>query len=225
MPEEVDVKTLSVKERITRISNEMKVEKTGWNDYSKYAYVTPSDIDNPLKPFLVKYRLFNHFALRKKEDGKNEAVLRVEDWDTEVGRQIYTMTTEDISLKAANTAQSAAGLRTFCRRYLLMTAFNVSDDDSDYDAQDNGSEGKQKKQKAVGEKEEAPKNPDEKIKDELISVCKEKISEAVGANKESEMRSAINVIMKKYEPEAGNIKKMLTQNVKQAIVDVKKLTV
>ena len=223
---ETQEKIMSVKERIVRISNEMKVEKTGWNAYSNYAYVTPSDLDNELKPLLEKYRLFIHFTVQKMDDGKNEAILRVEDWDSESDCQIYNMVTEDITLKAANTAQSTAGLRTFCRRYLLMTAFSVSDDDSDYDAQDNTGSGKSSKnQKKVGEEPDAQKNPDEKVKDELISLCKDKIAEAKAVEKEKEMRDAINAITKKYEPKAGSIKEMLTQNVKQAIVDVKKLSV
>jgi hypothetical protein len=223
--EEFNPKEMSVKERIIRISNELRVEKTGWNAYSTYAYNTPSDIDNPLKPLLLKYRLFPHFALRKKENNKNEAVLRVEDFDSEDGRQIYTMTTEDITLKAANTAQSSAGLRTFCRRYLLMTAFNISDDESDYDAQDSADDKKQGKKSAVGEPKEEKKNPDEKLKEELIDLCRTKISEAKASGKEKEMREAVDGVNKKYEPKTGSIKDMTTQNVKMAISDIKKLTV
>jgi len=221
--ESFNPKEMSVKERMMRISNELKVEKTGWNAYSTYAYSTPSDIDNPLKPLLLKYRLFQHFALRKKDDDSNEAILRIEDFDSDDGRQIYTMTSKDITLKATNVAQSTAGLRTFCRRYLQMTAFNISDDNSDYDAQEVEKSGK--KPTSVGDKKEDKKNPDEKLKDELIDLCRTKISEAKTAGKEKEMRTEIDAINNKYEPKAGSIKDMLTQNVKVAIKDIKNLSV
>lgn len=222
MAEDFNPKEMSIKERIIRVSNELKVEKSGWNVFSTYAYFTPSDIDNPLKPLLLKYRLFQHFSLKKRDDGKNEAVLRIEDFDSDIGRQVYTMTSDDISLKAAVAAQSAAGLRTFCRRYLQMTAFNISDDENDIDAQNNNTS--KKNANKVGETKEEKKNPDEKVKEEFIDLCRSKIAEAKSAGKEQIMRTEIDAIVKKYEPKGGVVKDMLTQNVKMAISDVNKLT-
>ncbi|MEI6296241.1 MAG: ERF family protein [bacterium] len=209
-----EIKKMSVKEKIVRVSNDLHISKTGWNDYSKYAYITPEDIDNPLKPLLLKYRLFAHFNMKKLKDGKNEAVLRVEDFDTEVDRKIYIMTSDDIVLKATNSVQSLAGLRTFCRRYLLMACFSISDNSDDFDTNDNKGEAtkEDKKAKTDGKK----LNPDEVVKADLIELCKQKIADGVE-------RELINTILKKFEETSGSVAKMTTANAKQALKEVGKL--
>lgn len=211
--------TLSVKERITRLSDELVINKTGWNSYGNYAYVTPEDLDNALKPLLVKYRLFVHFDVIRTQDNRNAAVLTIEDFDSEDGMQHYSMNVEDISLKAANVVQSAGGLRTFCSRYLKMTAFSVSENVEDLDSDvKRGEEENEKPKKTSAPKSEA-KNPDEKIKGELIEACKEKIN-ALGGDK-----SKVNEVLKKYEPDNGIIGKMTTANAKKALADIKKIPV
>jgi hypothetical protein len=159
---------MTVKERIIRISNEIEVNKGGFNTYSEYEYIRPDDLQIALKPLYLKYRLFAHFNLRKLKDGKNEAILRIEDFDSDVGRQIYSMVVEDITMKAANSAQNVGGLRTYCNRYLLMTAFNISSNEDDLDNEKNSGGDKKPKEstkKNAGE-DAAMKN--------LINICKEK---------------------------------------------------
>lgn len=165
-----DITAMTVKERIIRISNELRVEKEGRNTYSDYEYIKPDDLQNALKPLYLKYRIFAHFGVRKLKDGRNEAVLRVEDFGTDTGRQIYTMVSDDIQIKGANSAMNVAALRTYCNRYLLMTAFNISsnDDDLDNDRNQNG-DGKVQKKPV-----QAKKSEEESAKAELIRLCQEK---------------------------------------------------
>ncbi len=124
----------TVKERIVRVANELKITKEGKNTFAHYEYIKPEDLQNALKPLYLKYRLFAHFGMRKLDNNKNEAILRIEDWDTDVGRQIYTMVVDNIELKGANSVQSVGGMRTYCNRYLLMTAFNIASDKDDLDS-------------------------------------------------------------------------------------------
>lgn len=203
--EEKDLKSMSVKERVTRLSNELVVIKTGFNEYSKYLYITPEDLFTPLKPLLLKYGLCLLFNVRRTRDGRNEAVLRVEDFNTDVGRLIYTMNVGDITLKSANEIQSMGGLRTYCKRYLVMDAFNVVEDSDDLDSKDNTEKGKDKKDK---------KDAVNDAKVELQTLCREKI-------KENETnRETIQEILKKFDP-TGQIKNFAYQNVKDAIKLVK----
>lgn len=203
--EEKDLKSMSVKERVTRLSNELVVIKTGFNEYSKYLYITPEDLFTPLKPLLLKYGLCLLFNVRRTRDGRNEAVLRVEDFNTDVGRLIYTMNVGDITLKSANEIQSMGGLRTYCKRYLVMDAFNVVEDSDDLDSKDNAEKGKDKKDK---------KDAVNDAKVELQALCREKI-------KENETnRETIQEILKKFDP-TGQIKNFAYQNVKDAIKLVK----
>lgn len=204
MAEDLDVSKLSVKERIARISNELVIIKTGYNDYSKYFYITPEDLFTPLKPLLLKYRIFTHFNVRRLQDGRNEAVLRVEDFDGEEGRQVYTMNVGDITLKGANEVQSMGGLRTYCERYLTMSAFKVAENEDDLDNKDN----------TDTEKKSKKKDPVLEAKTELQTLCKEKIAE------NSDNRAKIEEILKKIEP-SGQIKNFAFQEAKNAIKMIK----
>lgn len=204
-----EIKTMSVKERIIRVSNEIKIEKTGWNSYGEYAYVTPEDLENALKPLLLKYRLFTHVNVSHLENGRNIATLKIEDFDNDDDCQVYTMDVPDITLKAANAVQSVGGLRTFCTRYLKMSAFSVAENSDDFDNLENGGEGK-----PAGKKKS--ENPDEKVKNELIKFCQERIGEDEGNRKK------INEMLKNYGAD-GKIKDMTTANAKKALADMKKI--
>lgn len=204
---EENIKNMSVKERTARISNELVVIKTGFNEYSKYTYITPEDLFTPLKPLLLKYRLRMLYNVRRTRDGRNEAVLRIEDFDTDVGRLIYTMNVGDITLKSANEVQSMGGLRTYCKRYLVMDAFDVVENTDDLDSKDTTSDDKKNKK-------EAKKDPTNEAKMELQTICREKIKENEGS------RETIMEILKKFEP-AGQIKNFTYQNAKDAIKMIK----
>lgn len=207
MEENVNVKEMSVKERIARISSELVVIKTGFNEYSKYLYITPEDLFTPLKPLLLKYRLSMLYNVRRTRDGRNEAVLRIEDFDTDVGRLIYTMNVGDITLKSANEVQSMGGLRTYCKRYLVMDAFNVVENSDDLDSKDTAPDDKKSKK-------EAKKDPANEAKTELQTICREKIKE------NENNRETIMEILKKFDS-AGQIKNFTYQNAKDAIKLIK----
>ena len=207
MEENVNVKEMSVKERIARISSELVVIKTGFNEYSKYLYITPEDLFTPLKPLLLKYRLSMLYNVRRTRDGRNEAVLRIEDFDTDVGRLIYTMNVGDITLKSANEVQSMGGLRTYCKRYLVMDAFNVVENSDDLDSKDTAPDDKKSKK-------EAKKDPTNEAKTELQTICREKIKE------NENNRETIMEILKKFDS-AGQIKNFTYQNAKDAIKLIK----
>lgn len=211
---ELNIEMMSVKERIIRISNELKIEKTGWNTYGEYAYITPEDLENALRPLLLKYRTFTHIDVRHMENGRNIAVLTISTFENDDDVQIYTMDVPDITLKAANAAQSVAGLRTYCSRYLKMSAFNVAENSDDLDANNNSGAGESKKTSAKESAEK--KNPDEKITDELTTFCKKKIAEDV------KNREKIEEELKKYGAN-GVIRKMTTANKKKALADFKKI--
>lgn len=213
---ELNIEMMSVKERIIRISNELKIEKTGWNTYGEYAYITPEDLENALRPLLLKYRIFTHLDVRHMENGRNIAVLNISTFENDDDVQIYTMDVPDITLKAANAAQSVAGLRTYCSRYLKMSAFNVAENSDDLDANNNSDTGENKKGTAKEKQSAEKKNPDEKIKDELTDFCKKKIAE------DANNRKKIEEELKKYGAN-GVIKNMTTANKKKALADFKKI--
>ena len=203
----LDISAMTVKERIVRISNELRITKEGRNTYSEYDYIRPNDIQEALKPLYLKYGVFTHFGMRKNNQGKNEGVLRVEDWNTDVGRQIYTMAVDDIQIKGANAAQNVGGLRTYCHKYLLMTAFNISSDEDDLDNDKN--RGEDKAPKAAAKKDE-PKTESA----DLIKLCQEKAKID---------KNAVIGAIKKYH-ESGiihNVKK--PEDIRKLTEDLKKI--
>jgi len=122
-----------LKERIVIIANEAKIVKTGENTFSDYEYIKPGLLLNVLKPLLLKYHVFNHFEGEELEDGKTKYTLRLEDFDSEVAIT-YTMTVEAVVVKGANAVQGKGAQRTYVYRYLLMTAFDIADDNDDLDS-------------------------------------------------------------------------------------------
>lgn len=171
---ELKVSEMSVRERIMRISQEVgTVNKQGRNDYGGYDYIRPDDLEAALKPLYLKYELFVHFFIRPKSEGRNEAVLRVSDWNDEKKQEVYTMWASDISLKGANAAQSMGGLMTYCKKYLLMNAFHISSSELDPDSGNKHSDvAESSAKKTSAKKESKPKTDDTRIA--LNKLCQEK---------------------------------------------------
>jgi len=131
----MELEKRGLKERIILIANELKIDKTGYNTYSEYFYLKPDDLSNALKPLLLKYRIFDHFEPQELDDGRTRYTLRLEDFDSEAVI-IYTMTVSEVILKGANNVQSKGAQRTYVKRYLLMTAFDIAEDSDDPDNSD-----------------------------------------------------------------------------------------
>lgn len=128
------VESPSLKERMVLIANELIIGKDGRNTFSDYDYIRPDDLQNALKPLLLKYKVFYFFNVIKDEvSGRNIATLELSDFDSEYEPIKYSMEVEDIIIKGANSVQSAGGVRTYCKRYLLMDAFDIADNADDLD--------------------------------------------------------------------------------------------
>ena len=126
-------------------SNNMK--KDGQNKFSKYSYFTPEQINLLVSQAEKETTLFHKFDMIKNENGYL-GTLEIIDFET--GESILFKQVTDIpELKATNITQQIGGAVTYTNRYLLMTAFDITENDSDFDAQDNREQSKNDKKKGI----------------------------------------------------------------------------
>lgn len=108
------------------------LKKSGFNDYSKYDYYTPEQINKLVNDACNELNLFNHYTLVRSEFGLI-AKLRVIDIDS--GKYIdFEIASEIPEIKATNAAQQLGGAVTYTERYLLMIAYDIKDNNLDFDA-------------------------------------------------------------------------------------------
>lgn len=130
-------KSLSVKERIVKISNEIRIGKDGKNSFQNYEYFKPDDIAKALNPLLEKYELLAHFSMSySKEKGMYEAKLEMLDIKSD-DKVLYWFDIPMTTLRGTGEAQNAGATMTYAKRYLQMNAFNLADNSADPDNEKN----------------------------------------------------------------------------------------
>lgn len=124
---------LSVKERIVKISNEIRLEKSGKNEFIKSNYFQPDDILKAINPLLEKYELISVFNMEYSKDIEMyKGNLIIEDFKSDE-RVVYHFDIQMTELKSAGRAQNAGATQTYCKRYMFMNAFNLADNKADPD--------------------------------------------------------------------------------------------
>ena len=131
------MKTLNkIQNVITRIK-ESDVKKLGRNDYSGYDYFTPEQIEQIVSNECKAEQLFYKFDLIRNDLGIF-GKLSVYDLENEKAEPvIYEMASDIPTIKATNIAQQFGGSMTYTKRYLMMNAFNITDNNLDHDTTQN----------------------------------------------------------------------------------------
>lgn len=122
----------SIKKRIVEITNRISIKKNGKNTFSNYKYFEPDTILGELNPLLYEYNLITIFNLINKGD-YYESLLTIEDCDTN-DKVIYQFDIDKAVVKGANEAQNSGATLTYAKRYSLMNAFNIADNNNDMDS-------------------------------------------------------------------------------------------
>jgi len=114
-------------------ANPMK--KAGYNQHSKYWYYTPEQINSLVHEAEKQTGLIHIFNLRRDSDGLHG---HLQIFDIENQESINFIQATDIpSITATNIAQQIGGSVTFTTRYMLQTAYDISDNSLDFDSKDN----------------------------------------------------------------------------------------
>jgi len=114
---------------------ETKLKKEGENKFSNYKYFTPSQIELLVQQASFNQRIVTKFDLIRDSLGVY-GQLTIFDLDSD-DSLVFTMATAIPEIKATNIAQQLGGCVTYTERYLKTSAFGITDNNLDFDAQDN----------------------------------------------------------------------------------------
>lgn len=127
------VKNKSVKERVVAIINELSLQRAGKNDFQGFKYFKPDDILRNINPLLEKNNLITMFNMEYiKESEMYRGVLIIEDIISPEAVR-YSFDIPLTQVKGAGQAQNAGATMTYCKRYMIMNAFNIADNEVDPD--------------------------------------------------------------------------------------------
>ena len=118
----------------------MPIKKAGHNTFSGYDYFTPEQINKMVWEAEQETGLIHTFSLERSDNGIH-GHLMITDIETNESR-MFTQATDIPLIKATNVAQQIGGAVTYTLRYMLMTAFDISDNSLDFDSKDNREEEK-----------------------------------------------------------------------------------
>ena len=119
--------TLNIYEKIQtakKILSQENIRKSGLNTYSNFQYYELSDF----MPSIIK--IFDELKLFSKVEFNNElAVLKIVNAEKPEEQEEYTSPMKDLEIKGANAMQILGGIETYQRRYLYMSALDITEND------------------------------------------------------------------------------------------------
>lgn len=118
-----------------RISS-TKLKKEGRNTFSKYDYFTPSQVSHLVSDACQNNGLLTTYSINETDRGYlgELTVINISDPSDTIR---FDMATAMPEIKATNESQKLGGMVTYNERYLKMSAFEIVDNNLDFDAQDN----------------------------------------------------------------------------------------
>jgi hypothetical protein len=112
------------------------LKKKGKNTFSKYDYYTPDQVSELVIGACHEIKLFPKFDLKRNELGIM-GVLSIYDIESDESPVVFEMASDIPSIKATNVSQQLGGAMTYTKRYLLMNAFDIADNNLDFDTTEN----------------------------------------------------------------------------------------
>ena len=123
-----EIKTMGINFKKTCIAYELgliDIKKSGHNKYSDYDYMEMEDFLPHLRQLMFKYRVCTEFSM--DQDNKI-GIMQLLDCDSSQ-KLVFTMPYEVPEIKATNLMQKIGGAATYLRRYLLINAFDIAEND------------------------------------------------------------------------------------------------
>ena len=123
--------------------SQMKNSKEWSNDFSKYSYLTPEQVNKIVQTVNDENWLFTAFNLKRNEYWVfwTLTVYDVESWES----LEFEMASEIPEIKATNAAQQLGWCVTYTERYLKMSVYWIVDNSLDFDTTENTKARAQKK--------------------------------------------------------------------------------
>lgn len=143
---------------LTQIQSELKAPKSQYNNFGKYYYRTLSDIDEALKPLLLKYNAEVHLSDKIVSVGNRiyvEATATFKCKEETITVTAYAR--EDESKKGMDGAQVTGGSSSYARKYALNGLFLI-DDTKDIDSEENQQQPAQNNQQGQASNQQVQHN-------------------------------------------------------------------
>ena len=139
------------------------LKKAGRNDYSKFDYYTPEQVERLVDNACSKTNTIILCNLKADEFGLYQTLDFI-DLDSEE-KISFEMRTKHGSITATNETQQMGGTDTYSERYIKMKVFQIKDNNLDIDSQDNRQKVKQ------GVRQEV--KPVDPRKTDIVKLCKQ----------------------------------------------------
>ena len=128
--------TLEKIQKAIELIKSKNLKKLGKNKFSNYDYYTPEQVAELVQSATHEVKLLTKFDLVRNELGINGR-LSVYDIETISEPVVYEMASAIPEIKATNISQQLGGAMTYTKRYLLMNAFDIADNNLDFDTTEN----------------------------------------------------------------------------------------
>jgi len=182
-----------------KLIKETSLKKEGTNKFSKYDYFTPTQVSHLVDTVCQELKMLPIFSLKKDEFGLY-GTLTLGDIDEPAGEGItIQMRTEMPSITATNMTQQMGGCETYTKRYMLMSLFDICDNNLDFDSQDNRDKAPIKVEKEAKKIAESMQPDDDTALNIRLSGTMEELHEIWGKlnDKEKKHYSSLVTIRKK----------------------------
>lgn len=141
-------KTTNIYEKLNqarKIIRETPIKKEGFNDYGKYEFFTPSQIEELVAKACEATKTMCLCNLKQDQFGYYQTLdfislesSKEENIETGWGEKLsFELRTERPDITATNASQKMGGMDTFSERYIKMKVFTIRDNNLDFDSQNN----------------------------------------------------------------------------------------
>jgi len=138
------MKILKKMNEAVEIIKSQNLKKKGKNTFSKYDYYTPEQVSELVIGACHKVKLFPKFDLKRNELGI-VGVLSIYDIESDEAPVVFEMASDIPNIKATNVSQQLGGAMTYTKRYLFMNAFDIADNNLDFDTTENTKKSQEQK--------------------------------------------------------------------------------
>lgn len=123
-------------EKARELVRTTKHKKSGRNEYSKYDYFTPEQVELIVSEVTKETRLLPICNLRRNEFGLFQEMILI-NLEKPEECLFFELATIQGEMKATNDTQQMGGTDTYSERYLKMKVFQIKDNNIDPDSKDN----------------------------------------------------------------------------------------
>ena len=137
----------TILKRLALIQSELKAPKDMKNEFGNYRYRNAEQIEELVKPLLVKYEMTLTITDHIEKIGERfycRAAATVSEWESDDHITVSAYAREQEEKKGMDEAQIKGSASSYARKYALCGLFLIDDSKDDPDSKDNRSEGADK---------------------------------------------------------------------------------